>query len=81
MLCLHLQKDTRKTVLDIIINEPGITGQELSSKLGLDKSTIHWHVSELEGDKIIDFKTEGKFKKYYFANNFEINHVNRNMNK
>ncbi|WP_407282721.1 winged helix-turn-helix transcriptional regulator [Methanolobus sp. WCC1] len=62
---LHLINNTRKTIISTIINNPGVTGQELSFKLGLDKSTIHWHVSELQSDNIIFYEKEGKFNKYY----------------
>jgi predicted transcriptional regulator len=65
MLCMHLKNNTRKIILMAILDCPGITGKELSSKLGLDKSTIYWHVSKLKDDNIIYTENDGRFKKYY----------------
>jgi predicted transcriptional regulator len=52
-------------MIDIITKNPGITGQELSSDLNIDKSTVHWHIKELQADELIDFEKDGRFKRYY----------------
>ncbi len=53
------------------MNQPGITGKELTAKLGLDKSTIHWHISELWEDNIIHVEKDGRFNKHYPQSDLE----------
>jgi predicted transcriptional regulator len=64
-LPFHLRGDTRKAIIQMITSEPGLTGKELSSKIGLDKSTVHWHLMELKNDDIIHLQKDGKFNRYY----------------
>lgn len=79
MLHLRLKNDTAKMVLDVIITEPGVTGQELSSKLGLDKSTIHWHVNKLREDNIVHIKKHGKYNKHYLVNDLKMISENKSL--
>jgi predicted transcriptional regulator len=73
-LCLHLKSsDTRRSVLDRIISEPGITGQELSSWLGLDKSTIHWHITKLREDDLVHSEKNGRSRKHYPRSDQRVN--------
>jgi DNA-binding MarR family transcriptional regulator len=65
LLDMHKRNETRKKMIDIITKKPGITGQELSSDLNIDKSTVHWHIKELQADELIDFEKDGRFKRYY----------------
>ena len=60
----HLKGDTRKQILLNILKKPGITNQEISEKLSLNKSTIHWHIKKLREDDIIISEAEWKFTKY-----------------
>ncbi|SFM50229.1 winged helix-turn-helix transcriptional regulator [Methanolobus profundi] len=64
-LDINMKNDTRKNVLETIFEEPGVTGKDLSSKLGVDKSTIHWHVNRLDEENVIRTERHGKFKRYY----------------
>jgi predicted transcriptional regulator len=65
LLDMHKRNETRKKMIDIITKKPGITGQELSSGLNIDKSTVHWHIKELHADQFIDFEKDGRLKRYY----------------
>lgn len=60
----HLKGGTRKQILLNILENPGITNQEISEKLSLDKSTTHWHIKKLWEDDIIISEAEWKFTKY-----------------
>lgn len=60
----HLKGGTRKQILLNILENPGITNQEISEKLSLDKSTTHWHIKKLREDDIIISEAEWKFTKY-----------------
>jgi predicted transcriptional regulator len=62
---MHKRNETRKKMIDIITKNPGITGQELSSDLNIDKSTVHWHIKELHTDEFINFEKDGRAKRYY----------------
>ena len=75
----NTQSDTRKCVLETICEEPGVTGKELSEKLGVDKSTIHWHISRLKDENAIRDEKDGRYRKYYPASNFSA--IQNNNNK
>lgn len=64
-IILHLKGGTRKRILLNILENPGITNQEISEKLSLDKSTTHWHIKRLREDNIIYYEAEWKFTKYF----------------
>jgi predicted transcriptional regulator len=65
MLQVHIRIDSRKKILDAINNKPGITGQELAFEVGLDKSTVHWHIGELLEDEIIHVEKNGRVNRHY----------------
>lgn len=64
IMIAHLKGDTRKQILLNILENPGITNQDISEKLSLDKSTTHWHIKRLQEDNIIISEAEWKFSKY-----------------
>lgn len=73
-LCLLTKSsNTRRTVLDTIISEPGVTRQELSSSLGLDKSTIHWHITKLREDNLVYSEKDGRSYKHYPRSDRRVN--------
>ena len=61
----YLRNDTSKAILRVIMDSPGITNQDLSSKFNLDKSTVHWYLQKFNNDGIINFVKEGKFRKCF----------------
>ncbi|MDW7733620.1 MAG: winged helix-turn-helix transcriptional regulator [Methanolobus sp.] len=74
---LNLKSDTRKNVLETILEKPGMTGVELSSELGLDKSTIYWHLYRLKEDNKIYPEKHGRFKRYYPGGSFTAGQDNK----
>ncbi|SDG32334.1 Predicted transcriptional regulator, containsd two HTH domains [Methanolobus vulcani] len=74
----NTQSDTRKCVLETICEEPGVTGKELSEKIGVDKSTIHWHITKLKDENAIRDEKDGRYRKYYPASNFSAIQDNNN---
>jgi predicted transcriptional regulator len=74
----NTQSDTRKCVLETICGEPGVTGKELSEKIGVDKSTIHWHITRLKDENMIRDEKDGRFRKYYPASNLSVIQDNNN---
>jgi predicted transcriptional regulator len=61
----YLRNDTSKAILLVIMDSPGITNQDLSSKFNLDKSTVHWYLQKFNHDGIINFVKDGKFRKCF----------------
>jgi predicted transcriptional regulator len=61
----YLRNDMSKAILLVIMDSPGITNQDLSSKFNLDKSTVHWYLQKFNNDGIINFVKEGKFRKCF----------------
>jgi predicted transcriptional regulator len=68
---VHFKNDAKKAMLRAIMEEPGITGTDLSSKLGVSKSTIHWHLYDLKNDDMVHIKKDGKFNRYYPKSSLE----------
>ena len=68
----YLRNDTSKAILRVIMDSPGITNQDLSSKFNLDKSTIHWYLQKFNNDGIINFVQEGKFRKCFMSTDAKL---------
>ncbi|MDY0388395.1 MAG: winged helix-turn-helix transcriptional regulator [Methanolobus sp.] len=65
ILDLHKKNEIRKKMIEIITRKPGVTRQELSSELNINKSTVHWHIKDLHADEFIYFEKDGLTKRYY----------------
>ncbi len=61
----YLRNDTSKAILRVIMDTPGITNQDLSSRFNLDKSTVHWYLQKFNNDGIINFVKDGKYRKCF----------------
>ena len=68
----YLRNDTSKAILRVIMDSPGITNQDLSSKFNLDKSTIHWYLQKFNSDGIISFVQDGKFRKCFMSTDAKL---------
>ncbi len=69
---IHLRNEKMKQILYAILDKPGIVNQELSIKLGLDKSTIHDYLKKLSREGIIEIRRNGKFKEYYIKHEVKV---------
>ncbi len=81
LLNLHKKNKNRRKIIDIIAKRPGVTGQELSSELNINKSTVHWHIKDLHADEFIDFEKDGQTKRYYPQSVLLSDYDNSNMVK
>jgi predicted transcriptional regulator len=63
----HLQNQTGRSLLLLVLERPGITNQELAERMGIEKSAIHWHVDKFLQDGLISYHREGKFKRYFLG--------------
>ncbi len=46
-------------LLQVVVREPGITQSEAARRLGVTRSTVHWHVERLEGQDLLETR-EGR---------------------
>ncbi len=72
VIAAHLKNGTSRMLLRAILENPGITNQELAEKYYLAKSTIHWHIQQLSKDNIIISEQEGKYRRYCVNADLEI---------
>jgi predicted transcriptional regulator len=68
-----MRNSTRKSILTSIVQNPGITNQEITEAFDIDKSTVHWHISDMYNEGLIDFDNDGKFKRYFLKPSIEKN--------
>jgi predicted transcriptional regulator len=65
IIASHIRGETSRIMLWTILENPGITNQELAEAFRLDKSTVHWHTHKFLADDMIKFEKEGRYLKYY----------------
>lgn len=68
----HIRGETSRILLWSILENPGITNQELAKTLRLDKSTVHWHANKFLADDMIRFEKEGRYLKYYVKDDVAV---------
>ncbi len=63
-IAASLKNGTGRLLLWAILENPGITNQELTEKFHLDKSTIHWYIQQFRNDNIVVLEHKGKYRRY-----------------
>lgn len=63
----YVRNETSRSLLQAIMDHPGITNSSLAEQFQLDKSSIHWHIDRFLRDRLIRFEQDGKFKRYYVS--------------
>ena len=61
----YLKNEKNKEILFAIMDTPGITNQEISTRFDLAKSSTSDYLKNLFDDNILEFHQDGKFKRYY----------------
>lgn len=72
VIAVHIKNETSRMLLWAILENPGITNQELADKFHLAKSTIHWYIQQFRNDNIIVFEQEDKYKRYFVNADVEM---------
>lgn len=72
VVAAHLKNETSRLLLGAVLENPGITNQELAEKFHLAKSTIHWHTQQFCKDNILIFKQERKYRQYFINADAEM---------
>ncbi len=70
-LSLKLQNKKKRIFVYAILDNPGTTNQDLSSRFNLDKSTVHDYLKELHREGFIRFEKDGRFKRCYVNSDVE----------
>jgi predicted transcriptional regulator len=47
-----------------ILNEPGISNTRIAEKMQLDKSTVHWHLSQFLLERMVVCEWDGRNMSY-----------------
>jgi predicted transcriptional regulator len=68
----HVKNGTSRLLLWAILENPGVTNQELVEKFHFAKSTIHWYTQQFRKDNIVVFEQEGKYKRYFINTDVEM---------
>jgi predicted transcriptional regulator len=63
----YVRNETSRSLLQAIMDHPGITNSSLAEQFQLDKSSIHWHIERFLRDHLIRFEQDGKFKRYFVS--------------
>jgi len=65
MIASYLRDETSMMLLLSILENPGVTNQELAESFSLDKSTIHRYLERFRNSDIILYVSEGRFRKCF----------------
>lgn len=72
MVIMALSKnETTKQIIHVINERPGISNKSVSGIVGIDKSSVHWHIKRLAGAEVIMIKREGRISKFFMKKVFE----------
>jgi predicted transcriptional regulator len=69
LVASYTSNETDKKLLSTIFNGNGVTNNELSNKLNMNKSLISWHLKKLLDASIIEFRQDGRYKTYHICSN------------
>ncbi|MDD2474225.1 MAG: winged helix-turn-helix domain-containing protein, partial [Methanoculleus sp.] len=58
---------TRKRILDLLVEEPGMTRKEIASTLGIAGSSVTWHMARLIRDGAVRSERDGRAVRYFLA--------------
>jgi predicted transcriptional regulator len=65
LISAYMRIEGSQKVLVTIMENPGITNQELSGRFELTKSTIHDYLSRFFREGLVESRQDGKYKRYY----------------
>jgi predicted transcriptional regulator len=60
----YIMSPPKQEILKIIQNESGISNKEIAERLGLDKSTAHWHLQQFLNEKMVVSQWDGRNLNY-----------------
>jgi len=67
----YIMSHPKQEILKVIRNEPGISNKEIAQHLGLDRSTVHWHIRQFLDEKIVVSLWDGRNMNYSLSPDVE----------
>ena len=72
MVIMALSKnETTKRIIHVINERPGISNKSVSGIIGIDKSSVHWHIKRLAEAEVIMIKRDGRISQFFMRERFE----------
>jgi|AGTN01.2.fsa_nt_gi Uncharacterized protein conserved in archaea len=65
----YMQNQTARSILLMILEQPGITNLEMADRLCVEKSAIKWHLDNLMRDGIVKYRQDRRFKRHFLSDN------------
>lgn len=65
IISTYMRNDKSREILFSIMDDPGVTNQDLATRFSLGKSTVHEYLKKFSDDDIVEYRQDGKFKRYY----------------
>ena len=72
LISSYMRSEGSQKVLLTIMENPGITNQDLSTRFNLTKSTIHEYLVRFFKEGIVESRQDGKFKRYYIKHDARL---------
>jgi predicted transcriptional regulator len=63
----YIMSHPKQEILKIIQNEPGISNKDIAQCLGLNPSSVHWHIRQFLDEKMIVSRWDGRDMNYALA--------------
>ncbi|GLI45839.1 winged helix-turn-helix transcriptional regulator [Methanoculleus bourgensis] len=63
-ICCHLRNNTRREILALLLEEPGVTQSEVADTIGVARSTVAWHMRRLVADGLVGANRDGRTVRY-----------------
>ncbi|MFA5269995.1 MAG: winged helix-turn-helix transcriptional regulator [Methanoregula sp.] len=67
----YIRNPAKREILMTILNEPGISNTRIAEKMQLDKSTVHWHLSQFLLERMVVCEWDGRNMGYQVTTDVE----------
>ena len=67
----YILNPAKRDILNMILNQPGISNKEIAATLQFDPSTIHWHLQQFFEEKMIVSHWDGRNTNYFLSREVE----------
>ncbi len=67
----YIMSHPKQEMLKIIQNEPGISNKDIAERLGLDRSTVYWHLQQFLDEEMVESNWDGRNRNYCLTSEVE----------
>jgi len=64
-MILHLKHKSDRKILEVIAQNPGVSRNEISARVGISGPSVSWHIHFLLHDRIIEQRKDGTLARHY----------------